>query len=44
VYRHYVLAFHDETFECIAREHTLKAVVASFTDVLQECAREVVSE
>jgi len=42
-YRHYVLAFHDETFECIACAHTVKAALSTFADALQQCAREVIT-
>lgn len=42
-FRHYLLTFHDEMFECVARDHSVKTTVATFTEALQECAREVVS-
>lgn len=41
--RHYVLVFHDEIFECIARDHAVRTTVATFAEALQQCAREVVS-
>jgi hypothetical protein len=42
-YRHYLLAFHDETFECIARSHSVQATVSTFVEALARCAREIVS-
>ncbi len=36
-YRHYLLAFHDETFECIARGHSLKQTMSSFLEALHSC-------
>jgi hypothetical protein len=41
--RHYVLAFHDETFECIARSHAVRTAQLTFAEALQEAVREVTS-
>ena len=34
-YRHYVLAFHDEMFECIARGHRVEVIRESFAAALR---------
>ena len=38
-YQHYLLAFHDETFECIARGHSRKQMLSSFPEALEMCSR-----
>ncbi|HXU07178.1 MAG TPA: hypothetical protein VN903_39765 [Polyangia bacterium] len=38
-FRHYLLAFHDETFECIATAHSVKEIDSTFAEVLDLCAR-----
>jgi anti-anti-sigma factor len=43
LFTHYVLAFHDETFECIARNHYVNTVALTFAEALEQCVREVVS-
>lgn len=42
-YTHYVLAFHDETFECLAHGFEVRTYVASFSEALQRCASEVLT-
>jgi hypothetical protein len=40
-FRHYVLGFHDETFECIAAGHSVKVGASTFAEALESCVREV---
>ncbi|CAN90885.1 hypothetical protein predicted by Glimmer/Critica [Sorangium cellulosum So ce56] len=42
-YRHYLLAFHDETFECIARSHSLKQTMSSFPEALDLCTKRILA-
>ncbi len=37
--RHYLLAFHDETFECIAQDHVLEKLLISQAGVAELAAR-----
>jgi hypothetical protein len=39
-YRHFVFAFHDTTFECIARAFTVSFHTGSVAEVLQSTFRE----
>lgn len=43
LYRHYLLAFHDETFECIARSHSLKHTMSSFPEALELCTKSILA-
>ena len=36
---HYVLPFHDQTFECIAKGHVLKEWLSTFAEALAACTR-----
>lgn len=40
-YKHYVLAFHDDTFECLAEGFRVREHAATFSEALQRCAAEV---
>ena len=40
--RHYLLPFHDQTFECIADGHTIKTTRSSFAEAVTLCANEIV--
>jgi hypothetical protein len=42
-YQHYLLAFHDETFECIARGHSCRQVLSSFSEALELCTRSLLA-
>jgi hypothetical protein len=42
-FRHYLLAFHDETFECIATAHSVKETDSTLAEVLDLCARKLLS-
>lgn len=35
LYQHYLLAFHDETFECIARTYSCRKTLSSFPEALE---------
>ncbi len=37
--RHYILLFHDSTFECLAEGYTIEKVFQSMQEVLQELTR-----
>ena len=37
---HYVLPFHDETFECLAKGHTIRESLSTFTEAVQQCTNE----
>ncbi len=39
--RHYVLSFHDSTFECVAAGHRSESRVGSLRDVVMELGRDV---
>jgi hypothetical protein len=41
-YIHFVLAFHDETFECLAKSFVVRDSHESFAEALQRCALEVI--
>ena len=38
---HYVLAFHDQTFECLAKDFVLHESLSTFSEALQRCALDV---
>jgi hypothetical protein len=38
---HYVLAFHDETFECLAKGYVLRESLSTFAGALERCARDI---
>jgi hypothetical protein len=42
-YRHYVLAFHDQTFECIARAHSFEQALSTFSEALELCCRKLLA-
>jgi len=42
-FRHYMLAFHDETFECIATSHSVTQTDSPFAEVLDLCARRLLA-
>jgi hypothetical protein len=39
--KHYLLCFHDSTFECLAESYEIEVVEASFRDALLDAARRV---
>lgn len=43
-YQHYLLAFHDQTLECIARGYTCKQTLSSFTEALGACVKALVGQ
>jgi hypothetical protein len=36
---HYILAFHDTTFDCVARRHTVELIDGPLSEVAVEMAR-----
>jgi hypothetical protein len=38
---HYVLPFHDDTFECVARSHAVRERLSTVSDALDFCARDI---
>lgn len=40
---HYVLPFHDETFECLAEDHVLRESLSTFAEALQRCAQDALA-
>ena len=39
---HYLLAFHDDVFECLAYDHHVEVARESFSSALARCAQRVV--
>jgi hypothetical protein len=37
--KHYLLCFHDDMFECIARSHTVEKTSASWTEIVQKAMK-----
>ena len=42
-YQHYLLAFHDEILECVARTHSCKETLSSFPEALEACTRNLLA-
>ncbi len=43
-FRHYLLAFHDEMFECLAEDHRLCALDTSMADALEVAQKRLVAD
>ncbi len=43
-FRHYLLAFHDEMFECLAEDHRLRALDMSMADALEVAQKRLVAD
>lgn len=39
--QHYILAFHDETFECIALGYSVESTWRTFREALEDCVEKV---
>jgi hypothetical protein len=42
-YQHYLLAFHDETFECVARAYSCRQTLGSFPEALELWTRNLLA-
>ena len=42
-FQHYLLAFHDQTLECVARAYSPKQALSSFHKALEACCRNLLA-